>query len=171
MGVDKLGIGNKGIDKLVGISLKNETLSKMAAKSILPAKKQGFGDLDIQAVRALSIAAKGPDIEYQNLSGKKPLERNGQEILHDVYATLTGNKSKEGYPQDAQKSLEGIAAFVKQKEEVLASAVGFKPQKSSNLSGNALVNNLADRLGQVTRLTKAYQNMARFTLPGRSSVS
>jgi hypothetical protein len=98
------------------------------------------------------------------------MDRNTLEVLSNIAFNLSVKNSKEGYPQDITTSLKSIDCHIRQKEDTLASAVGYKPQRSSNLSGDALVNNLTDRLSQVTRMMSAYKDIAKFNMPGTGLV-
>lgn len=164
-----MGVDNRGLDKIVGLSLKNQkAVEQIASVPIAPPNAES---VSINAVRALDIITKnalGPN--YKDLSGKKPMERSIGEVLSNIAFNLSGIKSKEGYPQDITTALKGIDSHVRQKEDALASAVGYKPNRSSNLSGDALVNNLTDRLSQVTRMMSAYKDIAKFNMPGTGLV-
>jgi|NOAtaT_6_FD_contig_51_1250222_length_520_multi_2_in_0_out_0_1 hypothetical protein len=167
-----MGVDNKGLDKIVGISLKNQkAVEQIASASIAPIAPSQGESFSINAIRALDLTAKNAlGANYMDFSGKKPMDRSTGEVLSNIAFNLSGNKSKEGYPQDIKTSLNGIDSHVRQKEDALASAVGYKPQRSSNLSGDALVNNLTDRLSQVTRMMSAYKDIAKFNMPGTGLV-
>jgi hypothetical protein len=169
-----MGVDNKGINKIVGLSLKNnKALEQIANASVVPNQSSVSNPTySINVVRALDIEAKKASGKaYQNYSPNSSLKRSSPEVLHNIFASVTGEHSKNGYPQPAQKSIEGIEKYIRSKEDNLASAVGFKPQRSSNLSGDALVNNLTERLGQVTRMMGAYKDIAKFNLPGKGTLS
>lgn len=166
-----MGVDNRGLDKIVGISLKNQKVVEQIASAPIAPMSPSPG-VSSNAVRALDVTAKnalGPN-NYNDFSGKKPMERTTGEVLSNIAFNLSGKKSKEGYPQDITTSLKGIDSHIRQKEDALASAVGYKPQRSSNLSGDALVHNLTDRLSQVTRMMSAYKDIAKFNMPGTGLV-
>lgn len=166
-----MGVDNRGLDKIVGLSLKNQkAVEKISSAPIAPIAPSQGESFSINAIRALDLTAKNAlGANYMDFSGKKPMDRSTGEVLSNIAFNLSGKKSIKGYPQDIATSLKDIDSHVRQKEAYF-SAVGYKPQRSSNLSGDALVNNLTDRLSQVTRMMSAYKDIAKFNMPGTGLV-
>ena len=162
-----MGVDNRGLENIVsGLSLKNQKVVEQIASALIAP----VAGVTINAARALDLTAKNVLglTNYNDFSGKKPMDRTIEEVLSNIAFNLNGKE--EGYPQDITTSLKDIASYIRKREDALASAVGYKPQRSSNLSGDALVNNLTNRLSQVTRMMSAYKDIAKFNMPGTGLV-